>query len=162
MDKVNRPRGLIRYASKNGIETGKQSLFTLRAFGYTFVLFVLTVLILFMLINRAPVELSILRTPGLLFQEQPDDRISNIYDLKIVNKTFNYLPAYLELENIDGEIKLIGNDLNVEPQGVSEAKFLVILPKSELKSMKTPLQIAVKSDNKVLDVIQTSFLGKVK
>ncbi|MBS3946205.1 MAG: cytochrome c oxidase accessory protein CcoG [Melioribacter sp.] len=162
MDKVKRPRGLIRYASKNQIESGNQSLFTPRAVGYTFVLFVLTVLILFMLINRAPVELSILRTPGLLFQEQPDNKISNIYDLKIVNKTFNHLPAYLELENIDGEIKLIGNELNVEPQGVSEAKFLVILPKSELKSMKTPLQIAVKSNNKVLDVIQTSFLGKVK
>jgi len=162
MDKVKRPRGLIRYASKNQIETGKQSLFTPRAIGYTFVLFVLTVLILFMLINRTPVELSILRTPGLLFQEQPDNKISNIYDLKIVNKTFDHLPAQLELQNINGEVKLIGKELYVEPQGVTEAKFLVILPKKELKGMKTPLQIAVKSNDKVLDVIQTSFLGKVK
>jgi cytochrome c oxidase accessory protein FixG len=162
MEKVERPSGLIRYTSKNQIEIGKQSLFTPRAAGYSFVLFVLTGIILFMVINRAPVELSILRTPGLLFQEQPNDKISNIYDLKIVNKTFNHLPVYLELENINGEIKLIGKDLNMEPQGVSEAKFLVILHKSELKTMNTPLQIAVKSNNKVLDVIQTSFLGKVK
>lgn len=162
MDKIKRPRGLIRYASKNQIETGKQSLLTPRAIGYTFVLFVLTVLILFMLINRTPVELSILRTPGLLFQEQPDNKISNIYDLKIVNKTFDHLPAHLELQNINGEVKLIGKELYVEPQGVTEAKFLVILPKNELKGMKTPLQIAVKSNDKVLDVIQTSFLGKVK
>jgi cytochrome c oxidase accessory protein FixG len=162
MDKVKRPRGLIRYTSKNQIETGTYAWFTPRAVGYTFILFVLTVLILFLLINRSPVELSILRTPGLLFQEQPDDRISNIYDLKIVNKTFDKLPASLELQNIKGDIKLIGNDLLVNPQGVTEAKFLVILPKSELKSMKTSLQIAVKSEDKVLDVIQTSFLGKVK
>jgi cytochrome c oxidase accessory protein FixG len=162
MDKVKRPRGLIRYASKNQIETGIKSLLTPRAIGYTFILFVLTVLILFMLINRSPVELSILRTPGLLFQKQPDEKISNIYDLKIVNKTFDQLYASLELQNIEGDIKLIGNDLLVNPQGVTEAKFLVVLPKRELKGMKTPLQIAVKSDSKILDVIQTSFLGKVK
>lgn len=162
MDKVKRPRGLIRYASKSQIEKGNQSLFTPRAIGYTFVLFILTVLILFMLINRTPVELSILRTPGLLFQEQPDNKVSNIYDLKIINKTFDYLPVHLELQNMNGEIHLIGNELNVKPQGITEAKFLVILPINKLKGMKTPLQIAVKSNDKVLDVIQTSFLGKVK
>lgn len=162
MDRVKRPRGLIRYASKNQIETGIKSLLTPRAVGYSFILFILTVLILFMLINRSPVELSILRTPGLLFQEQPDEKISNIYDLKIVNKTFDQLLASLELQNIEGDIKLIGNDLLVNPQGVTEAKFLVILPKSELTGMKTPLQIAVKSEDKILDVIQTSFLGKYK
>lgn len=162
MDKVKRPRGLIRYASKNQIESGKQPLVTPRSIGYTLVLILLTVLIIFLLVNRSPVELSILRSPGLLFQEQPDGRISNIYDLKIVNKTFDQLPASLELENLNGEIKLIGNDLIVNPQGVTESKFLVILPKSELKAMKTPLQISVKSNDKVLDVIQTSFLGNVK
>ena len=162
MVKVKRPKGLIRYASKNGIEMGRQKIFTPRAIGYTVVLFVLTVLILFLLISRSEVELSILRTPGMLFQEQPDGKISNIYDVKIVNKSFNILPANLEIENItSAEIKLIGKDLIVEPQGVTEAKFFVILPKLEIKFLKTPLKIAVKSNGKVLDVIQTSFLGKV-
>ena len=162
MIKVKRPKGLIRYSSKNSIETGKQKLFSPRAVGYTVVLFVLTVLILFLLINRSEVELSILRTPGMLFQELPDGKISNIYDVKIVNKSFNVLTANLEIENIpSAEIKLIGKDLTVEPQGVTEAKFFVILPKSEIKFLKTPLKIAVKSNGKILDVIQTAFLGKV-
>ena len=162
MVKVKRPKGLIRYISKNGIETGEQKTFTPRAIGYTVVLFVLTLLILFLLINRSEVELSIFRAPGMLFQEQPNGKISNIYDLKIVNKSFNILPANLEIENItSAEIKLIGKDLIVEPQGVTEAKFFVILPKSEIKYLKTPLKIAVKSNGKILDIIQTSFLGKV-
>ncbi len=162
MVKVKRPKGLIRYISKNGIETEEQKIFTPRVIGYTVVLFVLTVLILFLLISRSEVELSILRAPGMLFQELPDGKISNIYDLKIVNKSFNILPANLEIENIkSAEIKLIGKDLIVEPQGVTEAKFFVILPKSEIKYLKTPLMIAVKSNGKILDIIQTSFLGKV-
>lgn len=162
MDKINKPRGLIRYASKNEIDTQIRKIFTPRALGYTFVLILLLGLISFLLINRTEVELTILRTPGILFQEQPNNKISNLYDVKIINKTFDEFPVTLKLENIDGEIILIGNEnLLVEPQGIAEAKFLVILSKDDIKTMKTPIDISVASDEKVIDVIRTSFLGKV-
>ncbi len=161
MNKINKPRGLIRYASKKQIETGVQSLWTPRAIAYTIVLFFLSTLILYMLLNRTEVELSVLRTPGILFQEQPGKKISNLYDLKIVNKTFNPLSASISLENIKGEIKIIGGDLLIKPQGVTEAKFLVILSKNEIHKLKTPLQIAVKSNGKILDIINTTFLGRI-
>ncbi len=162
MDKINRPKGLIRYASKNEIETSKRSIFTPRAISYTMVLILLTTVITYMLLNRSKVELSILRTPGTLYQEQPGDKVSNIYDLKIINKSFDILPAALTLQNQEGEIKIIGNDLKVEPQGVTEAKFLVILPKEKIKQLKTTFKIAVVSNGKILDVINTAFLAKVK
>ena len=161
MDKIRKPHGLIRFASKKQIEEGIRKLFTPRSIGYSIVLFVLTCLIFFLLVTRTDVELSILRTPGILFQEQPDNKLSNLYDLKIVNKTFNKMSASLELENIKGEIKIIGKDLVVNPQDVTEAKFFIILPKSEIKYLKTPIRIAVKSGRKVLDVINTAFIGKV-
>jgi len=162
MDKINKPHGLIRYASKTQIETGKQPIFTPRAIGYSIVLIVLVSLVSFLIINRSDVELSILRTPGLMYQEQPDGRLSNLYDLKIINKTFNRIPVNLKLQNYEGEINIIGNNLIVEPQGVTEAKFLVILNKENITQIKTPLSIAVVSENKIIDVIQTSFLGKVE
>ncbi len=162
MNKISKPEGLIRYASKTQIETGKQTFLTPRAIGYTIVLVLLVSLLTVLLINRTQVELSILRTPGMLFQEQPGDKISNFYDLKVVNKTFNQFGVKLELQNIKGEIKIIGKDLSVEPQGVTEAKFLVILSRAEIKFLKTPIKISVKSGNNTLDVINTSFIGKVK
>ncbi|MEW6651835.1 MAG: cytochrome c oxidase accessory protein CcoG [Bacteroidota bacterium] len=161
MTKISKPNGLIRYASKTQIETGIQPLFTPRAIGYTVVLFLLIALITVLLIKRTQVELSVLRTPGMLFQEQPGEKLSNIYDLKLVNKTFNNFRVRLELENINGEIKIIGRELSLEPQGVTEAKFLVILPKADIKLLKTPIKIAVKSGSETLDVINTAFLGKV-
>lgn len=162
MVKVNRQKGLIRYASKNEIDIGKRSVFTLRAISYTVVLFLLISLISFLLINRSEVELSILRSPGMLFQEQPGNKLSNLYDVKIINKSFNSIPISLFVENIpSAEIKIIGNSLKVEAQDIAEAKFFVVLPKEEIKFLKTPLIIAVKSNGKILDVIQTSFLGKV-
>ncbi|KAF0151899.1 MAG: cbb3-type cytochrome c oxidase accessory protein CcoG [Ignavibacteria bacterium] len=161
MTKISKPKGLIRFASKTQIETGKQPLFTARSIGYTIVLVLLTVLISILFINRNQVELSILRTPGMLFHEQPGEKLSNFYDLKLINKSFDKFSVRLELENIKGEIKIIGKELSVEPQGVTEAKFLVILPKAEIKLLKTPIKIAVKSGNRTLDVINTAFLGKV-
>ena len=161
MTKVNRPKGLIRYASKNEIETKVRKLFTPRSIGYTVVLILLLSLLTGLLLTRSNFELSILRTPGVMFQEQPNNKISNLYDLKIINKTFDTLPAKLQLQNIEGEIKIIGSDLIVEPQGVEEAKFLVILDKDKIKQMNTPIEIAVTNNDLVIDVIKTSFLGKV-
>jgi cytochrome c oxidase accessory protein FixG len=161
MDKVKRPRGLIRYASLNEIESKIRKIFTPRAIGYTSVLIILIGVFSILFANRTDFDLTILRTPGMLYQEQPDNKISNLYDLKILNKTFNPMHAELKLNNIEGEIKLIGTDLNVEPQGVAEGKFLIIIDKDKLKGLNTPIEIMVTSDNKPIEVIRTSFLGKV-
>ncbi|MCF8240596.1 MAG: cytochrome c oxidase accessory protein CcoG [Melioribacteraceae bacterium] len=162
MDKVNRPRGLIRYDSKEGIENRIRRIFTPRSISYTIVLVLLLGLTSFLLVTRSDVELTILRTPGLMYQEQPDNKISNLYDLKIVNKTFNEFDVRLELQNMDGEITIIGSDLKIESQEVEEAKFMIILNKNQIKRMNTPLNIAVVTDDRVIDVVRTSFLGKIE
>ncbi|MBX3007265.1 MAG: cytochrome c oxidase accessory protein CcoG [Melioribacteraceae bacterium] len=161
MAKVYRPQKLIKYASKNEIETGKRSILTARAIGYSIVLILLTALISYLLATRSDVELTILRTPGMLYQEQPDNKISNFYDVKIINKTFNSLPVSLSLENIEGEIRLIGSDeLVAAPQKLAEAKFLIILSKDDIKELRTRILVAVKSNGSIIDVIETSFIGR--
>ncbi|MBU2492055.1 MAG: cytochrome c oxidase accessory protein CcoG [Bacteroidetes bacterium] len=162
MDKVKRPRGLIRYASLNEIETKIRKIFTPRAVGYTTVLIILIAVFSILFANRTDFELTILRTPGLLYQEQADNKLSNLYDLKIINKTFNPMNAELKLNNINGDIKLIGTDLHVESQGVSEGKFLVTIDKDKITKLNTPLEILVTSEGKTIGIVKTSFLGKVE
>ncbi|MCB0742713.1 MAG: cytochrome c oxidase accessory protein CcoG, partial [Ignavibacteriae bacterium] len=162
MVKVKRPTGLIRYASKNEIETGVRKIFTPKAISYTVFLILLFSLITYLLATRSDFELSIVRTAGLMAQEQPGNKLSNLYDVKIINKTFNTIPATLELENMEGEIKLLSGDLTLQPQGIAEGKFFIILPEENIKQLNTPVEIAVKANNKIIDVIKTSFLGKVK
>lgn len=162
MTKVKRPTGLIRYASKNEILTGVRKLFTPKAIGYTIILILLFSLITFLLSTRSDFELSVIRTAGLLAQEQPGNKISNLYDVKIINKTFNEIPAQLELLNMEGEIKIVSGDLNLLPQEVSEGKFFVIIPQSKITKLNTPIEIAVKTNDKTIDVIKTSFLGKIQ
>ena len=161
MDKVNRPRGLIRYASLNGIEKNSKFKFTPRMIGYSFLLTILIGILGYLLITRTDFNVNILRTPGMLFQEQPGDMISNLYDLDIINKTFRDAQISVKLKNINGEIKLIGSNLLMKPQQNLEAKFLLLVPRNELKSMDTPVTIDVYSNGKVIEEVKTSFLGHI-
>ncbi len=161
MEKIGKPRGLIRYASKNEIISKVRKKFTPRAIGYSVVLVILLSLFTGLFMSRSEIEFTILRTPGLLSQEQPNNRLSNLYDVKFINKTFNPIKVELKLKNIEGEIKLIGHDLNVAPQEVAEGKFLVIIPKDKIKKVNTPIIIEVKAGDKVIDLVKTSFLGKI-
>src|SRR5690606_21464471 len=58
MDKINLPRGLIRYASEENIETGKKFKFTTRMFAYTVVLLAIVTAINVFLFNRSQVEVK--------------------------------------------------------------------------------------------------------
>jgi cytochrome c oxidase accessory protein FixG len=162
MDKISRPRGLIRYASLNSIEKKAKWKFTTRAIGYSALLTVLVTVLVILLANRTDFSVTVLRTAGLLYQEQPNSMISNLYDLNMVNKTFDKMPVTLRLENIKGELKLVGNEIVLEPQGNVDSKFLVLLPKNELTKMNTPIDIGIYSDDKIIKKITTSFLAPMK
>jgi cytochrome c oxidase accessory protein FixG len=162
MDRIERPKGLIRYASLNSIEKKAKWRFTPRAIGYSVLLTSLTTVLVVLLLNRTNFSITVLRTPGLLFQEQPNDMVSNIYDLNIVNKTFDEIPISLKLENIEGELKLVGTDIVMEPQGNLDTKFLILLNKNELKKMNTPLEIGVYDETELIKKISTSFLAPLK
>lgn len=162
MDKVKKPRGLIRYASINEIENGVRSLLTPRSIGYTVVLVVLFTVLGFMLSARGNFELSVFRTPGMTYQQYDSLHISNLYDFVLTNKTFEKIPITLEIENHPAIVKPIGSDMVVEPDGTIEAKFMVVIREDEIKKLNTPLVVAVKAGDKTIEKIKTSFLGKIE
>ncbi len=162
MTKIKRPTGLIRYASKNEIESGVRKIFTPKAIAYTVFLSLLFILIVYLLSTRPDYELSIVRTAGIMAVEQPGNKISNLYDVNIINKTFDKIEPTLEVENIpNAEIKVVSGSLTMEPEDVAEAQIFVTVSKNEITKLNTPIEIAVKAKGKVIDVIKTSFLGKV-
>lgn len=159
MDSVNRPRGLIRYASMEGIKNKTKFKLTPRVIGYTLVLLVLLSTITFLFANRSDVDINVLRTPGMLYQNQPDNKVSNMYNLKISNKTFDELPLEIKLDDANGEIKLIGNEIKLNPLEIYEGKFLIILPKDKIKLLNTPMKVNVYAGDKLIETLNTTFLG---
>jgi polyferredoxin len=161
MENVGLPKGLIRYDSENGIATGKKLRITPRIIAYTCVLFVLLGVLVTLLVTRKDVDATILRTPGMLFQQQENNKISNLYNIRLLNKTHDDVPVVLKIESGEGEIKMIGKEIIVPKTDKAETEFFIILPKDKIKERKTIIEVGVYSGDKKLETINTSFLGPI-
>ena len=162
MKKINKPRGLIRYDSANGIKTSTRKIFTTRVIGYSVVQAVLLSILTYFLVTRSEMDVTILRTPGMFYQEQQDDMVSNLYDMKVVNKTFQNKELEVKLLNREGEVKILGEKRSVPAQEATLTKMFVLLEKESITMMNTPLEFGVYVDGKEIHRITTSFLGPVE
>ena len=72
MEKVGFEKGLIRYASVEGIENKTGFQITNRVKAYSIVLVLLMGALVYMLLSRSDFEATVLRTRGTLFQKLED------------------------------------------------------------------------------------------
>jgi cytochrome c oxidase accessory protein FixG len=159
MDKIGRPRGLIRYASLNGIERGEPLKVTPRLVGYTVVLLALGMVLGFLVFTRSDVQATLLRAQGALFQKMPDGHYSNLYTIRVVNKTSRAIPIQLKLENTKGELQVMGQAIVVPPQKQAETSVLIELDPTVMKPGSTPLVVGVYSQGRRLETLKTGFIG---
>jgi cytochrome c oxidase accessory protein FixG len=159
MTKIGRPRGLIRFASLNGIEKAEPIRITPRIVGYCLILLALGAGLVTLLLTRSDVDVTLLRAPGALFQSTPEGRISNLYLLKLTNKTRREMPVELKLENIAGTLTVLGGELNLPAEKQSEASVLIEIAPDKLASGNTPVSVGIYSASKKLETIKTIFIG---
>lgn len=160
MDSLNRPRGLIRYASENSIANGEALKYTTRMKFYTglcaLVLGVLTILLL----SRKDIDVTIMRTPGILYQERGSDSVSNLYNIKLINKTVKPQEISIRLKDGDGKIEIIGKPyITIEKEGLGSGSFFVVLPKSRIHNRKTEIKMDLYSNGILVTSLSTNFLG---
>jgi cytochrome c oxidase accessory protein FixG len=161
MEKVGLEKGLIRYASENGIAAREKLRITPRIMAYSGVLVLLIAFLAVLLVTRKDIDATILRTPGMLFQKQENEMISNLYNIKLINKTHSNVPVTLKLESGNGKIKMVGKDLVVGQASKAESAFFIYLPKEEISKRKTVLFVEVYSGDKKIETIKTTFLGPI-
>ncbi|HXD78575.1 MAG TPA: cytochrome c oxidase accessory protein CcoG [Puia sp.] len=159
MKKTGRAPDLIRYASENGISSHEPLRYTLRMKLYTGLLTVLIVLVSLLLLSRKEVDATVMRTPGMLFQERNADSISNLYTIKVANKTIREVPLQLRLEDRDGSIELIGGRIVIRREDEGAGNFFVILPRKNLQERKTRIRLGLYEGQNKIDDIATTFLG---
>ncbi len=161
MEGVHRPKGLIRFASEEGIKNKTKLTFTTRMKAYSAVLLVLIGVEVFLLSTRSDYDATILRAKGMLYQERPNNEISNLFTIKLVNKTRKNLPVIIKVENYDGRVEIVGNPLSVKKEDITQGAFFIYLKKIDIKKRKTPLIIGVYSDDKKIKTVKTNFLGPI-
>ena len=162
MEGIHKPGGLIRYASEYGITNKEPLHYTGRMKLYTVLLVLLTGLLTFLLVTRKDIDSTVMRTPGMLFQERGADSISNLYNIKVANKTNKDIPLHLKLEGINGQVAIVGNHgIKVMAGGQGSGTFFVILPKAVIRDRKTAIHIALYEGDKKIETVKTNFLGPV-
>ncbi len=106
MDKVQRPRGLIRYATENAL-AGKlsasevrQRVLRPRVLIYTTVLAVFGTAMVASLALRNPLKLDVIRDRGSMGREVEDGMIENVYRLQLMNTLEEPLRLRITVEGI--------------------------------------------------------------
>ncbi len=160
MDAVNKERGLIRYASENNISQNQKLRYTGRMKFYTLLLIILGGLLTTLLATRSDVGGNIERAPGVLYQERGTDSLSNLFTIKVFNKTLRDIPLSLTLDGAPGRIVEAENkDILVPKEGQQKASFFIILPRSYVNQRKMKLVVSVKEGDKEIMKLKTNFLG---
>ena len=116
MDKMEYPRGLIRYTTENSAEGKSQHILRPRILVYASILLILTAILLTHLLQRIPLELDVIRDRNTLYRETRDGLIENVYTLKILNMDSRAHRYTLSADGIDG-LQLVLDKPEIEVPG---------------------------------------------
>ena len=165
MEKLHKPKGLIRYSSHSAIAEGNKTLITRRVMAYSLVLLILLGVFAFALSSREEVEVTILKVPGQLYERQEDGSISNLYNITFVNKTDHAQELSLALTGLPGaSITRVGAEKNIllPPGGQTEGIFFVTIPEAQLSGSRNTLHIHLCRGQEVIQQLEAGFLAPPK
>ncbi len=172
MDRMELPRGLIRYDTENNYlarKEGKKAetlrFIRPRTIYYVAILSLVGAVTLYALVTRTKVELHALHDRNPLYVKLSDGSIRNTYILKILNKTHEDRRFALSVEGLDvKEIKVVSSG-NIDPQNmgvladsVGQFRVMVTAEKQDLPRREITL-LAKENDGALQSVNETVFIS---
>lgn len=160
MDKVGRPRGLVRYASEEQIETGKPYKLDPLSYVYMGILAGIFVLFTVLLIRTGDLKVTMLRAPGQTYTMTPDGNVTNLYSVKVLNKDKDDMELSFRLHGKTGETRVLGAEALAVPGGeMADGNLIVELPADQLEGLSFDLEIEVLDGDRVVETLTTKFNG---
>lgn len=159
MEGVGLPKGLIRFVSEEGIKNNTRFQWTKRVKAYTVLLGVLLVILAGLLITRKDFEASVIRQRGTTYQMTSEGKVSNIFEVTLLNKTRKNFDVHLQLEDNTGEIETVVETIKLPAEDQIKERFVVKLPFGELKEGKKIIKIKVMGNGKEIQTVKTKFIG---
>jgi cytochrome c oxidase accessory protein FixG len=145
MDKMQYPRGLIRYTSEHQLEGGTTHWLRPRTIGYVLVLCAMLAVFTYTLASRVLVELSVFRDRNQLYTTTSDGEIDNIYRLHLANKDQEMHEYQISVSGLD-QAQIIGNTAYTLDAGeVQELSLRLRLPPGTLDRPSTEIEFQVQA-----------------
>ncbi len=153
MDKVGSPRGLIRYATDNGMKNGwsvsqiRRRALRPRVLIYTAILGLIVITFAATLMLRAPLKFDVIRDRGSMGREVEDGMIENVYRLQVMNTAESPQQYRISIDGID-TIKLATPDIVSLQSTESRAiPIRVRVDQGKAKPGSNKIQVTLRSVN---------------
>lgn len=163
MDKMQYPRGLIRYATENELlgKREKKNLFLrLDTLGYGLAISAMIAIFTYTLVTRVPLKIDIIRDRGQLYDIVGDTKVENTYTAKVMNMSNNKQTFRLHLEDHEHASILGPTTLEVGPGDLSEFPFRISMHSQHAKLPVIPITVKLSSTDKTLQAsAETRFLS---
>lgn len=145
MEKIGRPRGLIRYSSQAAMEGERPRLLRPRVVMYPVVIAALAGLFTLALMNTGVADVTVLRGLGQPFVVKPDGDVENGVRVKIVNRMEKGAEFALSVEGGEG-VRLVSEAevVKVEAGQMVTTPVQVHSPRGGFAGGRRPVSIVVK------------------
>ncbi|SFR48679.1 cytochrome c oxidase accessory protein FixG [Marinobacter daqiaonensis] len=146
MDKMDYPRGLIRYTTENELEGRPSKLLRPRTFGYGAVLVLMIGAVAFTIATRVPLGLDVIRDRGALFSFNSRGLVENTYTAKIHNMTDSSQEFQVAVSGIDSARLIEGDEpVTVDSGEVRSVPTVVEVDPAELEDINTTISFRVEA-----------------
>ena len=164
MDKIGKPRGLIRYASMNEMKGNEiQPLHKRpRVIVYAGIIIFAISGILYGLTHLGTFDLKVIHERQPLFVQMSSGQIQNKYELKILNKTDKEMHISIAVSGIeDIATKGIREKMTLPPSKLSSFTVFLLVHKKNLHKARTPIYFTIESFQEFDESIeyQSMFYG---
>lgn len=166
MEKMNYPKGLIRYSTQNAID-GVYSdqeipkhVFRPRTLFYIGVVVVITIAFFWTLAMRIPMRADVLRDRLTLSREVAGGQIENLYQLRIINMDGKPHRYNIAASGIEGLKVTEGNRVEIPALGTVNLNVVLRADRMALKRPSQPVHFSIQAedDAKIVREAKSSFL----
>ena len=119
MDKMDYPRGLVRYTTQHALEGKESRVLRPRTIIYATLLTVLFGGLIYSMTTRTPLILDVIRDRNALYREVAGNLVENAYTLKVINQSDEARQFELSIEGVEGiALEGVSNPVVVDGGGV--------------------------------------------
>jgi cytochrome c oxidase accessory protein FixG len=161
MDKIHKPRNLIGFFSEKMIHEKEKPSFTGRMMAYSAVITIMIGVLCYFIFSRGDMDITLMRSAGMLYQEQPGGYISNIYNAEIINKSSLSRDIIIKTDDPAIKIKYIQAPGKISGGGSVKTVFFLLVPASSIHSFKTDIKLNLVLKNKIMKTVSTTFVGPI-
>ena len=148
MAKLNRPRGLVRYASMNALGGKPTRWLRPRLFAYSVLLMVGLVVMVFSLSKLRPFQAGVVRLPGApYYVDASKNVVRNQFQVRLLNKRMSPQTFRITLEGASADTLLTGpgDEITLEPQQERLVAAIVEIPRASYRGAQ-PMVFVITSE----------------